>query len=67
MFFINMGKNYSLNTDGYVYAYGIGREWDWGKSIYLTRVKKENMYVYFVNSYYVDTNNFELRNSQKSS
>jgi hypothetical protein len=26
MFFINMGKDYELNTDGFVYAFGIGRE-----------------------------------------
>jgi len=44
MFFINMGQNYNLNTDGYVYALGIGTEWHWmGLRVFLTRVKKENI------------------------
>ncbi len=38
--FINMGKNYSLNTDGYIYAFGIGSEIKWHGPIYLSRVKK---------------------------
>lgn len=46
MFFINMGKNYELNTDGYVYTFGIGREWNWNKGIYLARVKKEKILDY---------------------
>ena len=47
MFFINMGRNYSLNTDGYVYALGLGTEWHWmGLRVYLTRVKKENIASY---------------------
>jgi hypothetical protein len=52
MFFINMGKNYELNTDGYVYAFGIGREWGWDGEVYLARVLKDeildyNSYEYF--------------------
>lgn len=44
MFFINMGKNYQLNSDGYVYALAIGSEWHWmGLRVFLTRVKKENI------------------------
>jgi hypothetical protein len=44
MFFINMGQNYNLNTDGFVYALGIGSEWHWmGLRVFLTRVKKENI------------------------
>ena len=44
MFFINMGQNYSLNNDGFVYALGIGTEWHWmGLQVFLTRVKKENI------------------------
>jgi hypothetical protein len=44
MFFINMGQNYKLNTDGFVYALGIGTEWHWmGLRVFLTRVKKENI------------------------
>jgi hypothetical protein len=45
-FFINMGKSYSLNTDGYVYALGIGREWSWLGETYLMRVKKEDILKY---------------------
>jgi hypothetical protein len=29
LMFINMGQAYELNTDGYVYAFGIGKEWSW--------------------------------------
>jgi len=40
LFFINMGKNYELNKDGYVYALGIGKEWDWQSGrVYLTKVE----------------------------
>jgi len=47
MFFINMGQNYNLNTDGFVYALGIGSEWHWmGLRVFLTRVKKENIASY---------------------
>lgn len=47
MFFINMGQNYNLNTDGFVYALGIGTEWHWmGLRVFLTRVKKENIASY---------------------
>jgi len=54
LFFINMGKNYVLNTDGYAYTLGIGTEWSWSGEIYLTRVPKDsildyNKYEYFVN------------------
>ncbi|HAH25733.1 MAG TPA: hypothetical protein DCL77_18580 [Prolixibacteraceae bacterium] len=47
MFLINMGQNYQLNTDGFVYALGIGTEWHWmGQRVFLTRVKKENIAKY---------------------
>jgi len=47
MFFINMGRNYDLNTDGFVYALGIGTEWHWmGLRVFLTRVKRENIAKY---------------------
>ena len=46
MFFINMGKDYELNTDGFVYAFGIGREWGWGRGVYLARVQKEKIMDY---------------------
>jgi len=52
MFFINMGKNYELNTDGYVYAYGIGKEWGWEGSVYLARVKKEEIIDYTKYDYF---------------
>ena len=32
MFFINMGQNYELNTDGYVYSLAIGKEWEIGRA-----------------------------------
>jgi len=55
LFFINMGKNYELNSDGYVYAFGIGSEWSWHGPIYLLRVPCEYIldyesYEYFVSS-----------------
>ncbi len=41
LMYINMGKNYELNTDGYVYAFGMGKEWDWFEhTVYLCRVPK---------------------------
>jgi hypothetical protein len=52
MFFINMGKNYELNTDGYVYAFGMGREWDWDEQLYLARVKKEKIMDYSAYEYF---------------
>jgi hypothetical protein len=45
-FFINMGKSYGLNTDGYVYALGIGTEWAWVGGTFLMRVKKEDILNY---------------------
>ncbi|MEW5826310.1 MAG: DUF4185 domain-containing protein [Candidatus Bipolaricaulota bacterium] len=36
--FIQMGQDYELNTDGYVYALGIGTEWSWMGPVRLTRV-----------------------------
>jgi hypothetical protein len=53
MFFINMGQNYSLNTDGYVYALGIGTEWHWmDLRVYLTRVKKADIANYSKYEYF---------------
>ncbi len=40
LFLINMGKNYGLNQDGYVYGLGIGKEWDWDGPVYLARVER---------------------------
>lgn len=53
LFFINMGQNYNLNTDGFVYALGIGTEWHWmGLRVFLTRVRKENIEDYQAYEYF---------------
>lgn len=53
MFFINMGKNYELNKDGYVYALGIGTEWHWMQlGVYLTRVEKQRIGDYKAYQYF---------------
>ena len=54
MFFINMGKNYELNEDGYVYAFGIGREWGWNEGVYLTRVLKDHILDYDSYEYFTE-------------
>ena len=57
LFFINMGKNYNLNADGYVYALGIGKEWHWmSLRVYLTRVRRENIAVYNSYEYFTGQN-----------
>lgn len=49
MMFIQMGQDYSLNTDGYVYALGMGAEIGWSDpngglgKIYLARVPKDRI------------------------
>ncbi|MFH1784829.1 MAG: DUF4185 domain-containing protein [Candidatus Micrarchaeota archaeon] len=54
LMFINMGKNYELNTDGYVYAFGIGSEIEWSdKNVYLTRVHKFSVANYSAYEYYM--------------
>ena len=53
LFFINMGKNYRLNTDGYVYALGIGTEWGWERTMYLARVPKNHILDYHAYEYLV--------------
>lgn len=57
LFFINMGKNYSLNADGYVYALGIGKEWDWPGPVYLTRVPKGDILTYSAYEYFTGIEN----------
>lgn len=54
LFFVNMGKNYRLNTDGYVYAFGIGKEWGWEKGVYMARVPKTEILDYNAYEYLVD-------------
>jgi len=56
MFFINQGKNYSLNQDGYVYAFGIGKEWGWNGDVFLTRVKANSILDYSAYEYMTDLN-----------
>ncbi len=38
LMFVNMGKNYELRKDDYVYAFGIGMIWNWRQDAYLARV-----------------------------
>ena len=53
LFFINMGKSYGLNKDGYVYALGIGTEWHWtSRNVYLCRVPRENILTYSAYTYF---------------
>ncbi len=52
LFFINMGKNYELNKDGYVYGLGIGKERDWNGDVYLARVEKNRILRYSAWEYF---------------
>jgi hypothetical protein len=52
MFFINMGQNYELRRDDYVYAFGIGREYSWSGDVYLARVPKDEIMNYSSYEYY---------------
>jgi hypothetical protein len=56
LFFINMGQDYSLNTDGYVYALGIGTEWSWTGPVRLARVPTERVLEYAAYEYFAGTN-----------
>jgi hypothetical protein len=55
LFFINMGRNYELNTDGYVYGLGIGKEWDWSGDVYLARVEQKRILRYSAWEYFAGT------------
>ena len=63
MMFINMGKAYSLNTDGYVYALAMGRETGWSSAdgaaedgtVYLARVPKGDIADYAAYRYFAGT------------
>ena len=55
MFFVNMGKNYELNEDGYVYALATGQEYNWEGGVRLTRVPKDRVLIYEAYEYYVKT------------
>ena len=53
LMFINMGQNYSLNQDGYVYGLGIGAEANWTKrSVYLARVPSSSIADYNAYDYF---------------
>ncbi|MBN1552950.1 DUF4185 domain-containing protein, partial [bacterium] len=61
LMFINMGQNYSLNTDGFVYGLGIGWEWDWevvaDGDVYLTRVPVDSICDYTRYRYFTGISN----------
>ncbi len=53
LMWINMGQSYSLNTDGYVYAFGIGEEAEWlDRTVYLTRVPRASIAGYSSYEYF---------------
>ena len=56
LFFINMDQNYSLNTDGYVYALRIGTAWSWAGTVHLTRVPKDRILDYAAYTYFAGRN-----------
>lgn len=53
LFFINMGKNYELNTDSYVYALGMGKEWGWEKGMHMARVSRKEILDYTAYEYLI--------------
>lgn len=55
LMFINIGRSYELNRDGYVYGLGIGKEWGWDGPVYLTRVPRDSIINYDLYQYFVDT------------
>lgn len=62
LMFINMGQNYSLNQDGYVYAFGVGTEASWTeRTVYLARVLKELIANYGAYEYFGGMENDEPR------
>ena len=52
MMMINMGRAYSLNRDGFVYALAIGTETNWKGDVYLARVRKQDLLKYAAWQYY---------------
>lgn len=59
IFFINMGQNYELNQDGYVYGLGIGREWTWSGGVRLARVPRHEILQYESYEYLSGFDGFE--------
>jgi len=56
LMFINMGQNYQLNRDGYVYGLGAGWEWDWDihgdGRVFLARAPQAKIADYNAYEYY---------------
>jgi hypothetical protein len=52
LMFINMGQDYGLNQDGYVYGLGVGTEASWiTRTVYLARVPEEAIIDYAAYEY----------------
>jgi hypothetical protein len=64
MMLINMGKAYSLNKDGFVYALAMGTETNWKGDVYLARVKKRDILKYGAWEYFAGAANEKPRWSQ---
>jgi len=57
---INMGRNYELNEDGYVYGLGIGHEWYWPSGeVALCRVPKAQVAEYDAYEYYAGADSIQ--------
>jgi parallel beta-helix repeat protein len=62
LMFINMGQNYALNQDGYVYAFGVGTEASWTERVvYLARVPKDEIADYEAYEYCICSGGEEPR------
>jgi Carboxypeptidase regulatory-like domain/Domain of unknown function (DUF4185) len=61
MMMINMGKAYTLNKDGFVYALAIGTETNWKGDVYLARVKKHAILEYAAWEYFTGLTNRQPR------
>ncbi len=57
LFFVNMGRDFALSTDGYVYALGIGTEWAWPGGVYLARVARADVLSYGAYRYFAGLEN----------
>jgi parallel beta-helix repeat protein len=57
LMFINMGRGYALNQDGYVYALGVGTEASWtARTVYLVRTPKSAIADYDAYEYFSGLN-----------
>jgi hypothetical protein len=64
MMMINMGRAYSFNKDGFVYALAMGTETNWKGDVYLARVKKQDILKYAAWQYFTGILNGQPRWSQ---